>query len=100
MHPVRYALLAAAVILAGAFFPHHNYNYFVLLRWVVFATAAWAAVVESERKRVFAVVVFCLVAVLHNPFMKFTFHRDTWLALDGLTAVWFAIMMFFPSKKS
>ena len=91
MPPLRIALLVAALVLVGAFFPHHSYNYFVLLRWVVFGTAAWAAVVEGDSKRRVACVVFCLVALLHNPFLKFSFHRGTWLVIDGMTAAWFAL---------
>ena len=51
MLPIRYALIASALIAAGAFYPHHSYNYFVLLKWVVFATSIWAAIIESGKKR-------------------------------------------------
>lgn len=88
MHPVRYALILSAILAAGAFYPAHNYNYFILLKWVVFATSAWAAVLEGEKKRTFSVIVFCAVAVIHNPFMRFHFDRETWLVIDGVSALW------------
>lgn len=88
MHPIRYALIVSGLIAAGAFYPHHSYNYFVILKWVLFATSIWAAVLEGENKRTFAVVVFCAVALIHNPIMKFHFERDVWLIIDGISAGW------------
>lgn len=95
LHPIRYALIISALIVAGAFYPHHSYNYFVLLKWAVTGTAVWAAVAEGEKKRTFAVMIFCMVALIHNPFFRFSFPRDTWLVIDGITAVWFMFMTFF-----
>lgn len=98
MHPIRYALIVSALVAAGAFYPHHNYNYFTLLKWVLFATSIWAAVIEVEKKRTFAVVVFCAVALIHNPFMRFHFDRNIWLAIDGSTAAWFCFRALLVSR--
>lgn len=98
MPPIRYALIASTLIAAGAFYPHHNYNYFILLKWALFATSVWAAVIESEKKRTFAVVVFCAIALIHNPFMRFHFERNTWLVIDGVTAAWFGFMALLVSR--
>jgi LPS sulfotransferase NodH len=89
MHPLRYALIVSALLAAGAFLPHHGYNYFVLLKWAIFATAVWAGVVEGQKRRTFAVMVFCIIALIHNPLMRFHFERNVWLVIDGITAVWF-----------
>ena len=88
MHPIRIALIISGILAAGAFYPHHSYNYFVLLKWVLFATSIWAAIFESEKKRTFTVVIFCAVALIHNPFMRFHFERNTWLMIDGITGAW------------
>lgn len=90
MNGVRTALGISILILLGAFLPHHGYNYFILLKWVVFLTAGWAASVLSKNQPP-SFFIFVAVAVLHNPFLKFHFLRDTWLVLDGVTAAWFAI---------
>ena len=99
MQPIRYALIASALLAAGAFYPHHNYNYFVLMKWVVFGTSTWAAFLEGEKKRTFAVTVFCAVALIHNPFMEFQFERKTWLVIDGVTAAWLALQVFNLGTK-
>jgi hypothetical protein len=53
MNPLRVALLVSAMLAVGAFYPTHSYNYFVLLKCALFATAIWAAIVEGEKKRTF-----------------------------------------------
>jgi hypothetical protein len=88
MPPIRYALIASAILAAGAFYPHHSYNYFVLLKWVLFATSIWASIIEGEKKGTFSVAVFSVIALIHNPIMKFHFDRNVWLAIDGLTVAW------------
>lgn len=90
MSPIRIALIISGILAAGAFYPNHSYNYFVILKWVVFSTSIWAAVSEGENKRTFAVVVFGAIALIHNPIMRFHFDRNIWLVIDGLTAAWFA----------
>ena len=90
MNPLRIALFVSALLAAGAFYPDHSYNYFVLLKWVVFATSIWAAVIVGENKQTFSVVVFGAIAIIHNPIMRFHFDRTIWLVIDGVTAAWFA----------
>ena len=99
MQPIRYALIISALLAAGTFYPHHNYNYFILLKWALFATSIWAAMIAGEKKRTFAMVVFCAVALLHNPIMRFHFVRDTWLVIDGVTAAWFVLQAIKPNTK-
>jgi len=96
MHPIRYALIVSAILAAWAFYPHHNYNYFILLKWALFATSIWAAVIEGEKKRTLAVVLFCAIALIHNPIMKFHFVRYTWFVIDGVTAAWFVLQAIKP----
>lgn len=86
MNPLRIALFVSALLAAGAFYPNHSYNYFVLLKCALFATAIWAAVVEGEKKRTFAAIVFGAIAIIHNPIMRFHFDRNIWLGIDGVTA--------------
>ena len=99
MSPIRCALIASALLAAGVFFPHHSYNYFVLLKWVLFSTSIWAAVIEAEKKRTFAVVVFSALALIHNPIMRFHFDRNIWLVIDGASAAWFAFQALKPQTK-
>lgn len=87
---IRIALGLSTLLLAGAFLPHHSYNYFILLKWVVFLTAVWAASKLSKNQSL-AFFIFVGVAILHNPFLKFHFSRDTWLVFDGISALTFLL---------
>ena len=99
MPPIRIALIVSGILAAGAFYPDHSYNYFLLLKWVVFATSIWAAVIEGENKQTFSVVVFGAIAIIHNPIMRFHFDRNTWLVIDGATAAWFAFQSLKTKTK-
>jgi uncharacterized membrane protein len=81
------ALIFSVLVLLGAFYPDHNYNYFVFLKWVVFGTSAWAAVGVAQGQNKVLTWIFITSAIIHNPIMKFRFQRETWLWIDGLTAL-------------
>ncbi len=98
--PLRFVLIFSALIAAGAFYPHHSYNYFVLLKCVLFATSIWAAIIEGENKRIFGVVAFVAVAIIHNPIMRFYFERNTWLVIDGVTAAWLVFRAITMNSKN
>ncbi len=100
MPPIRCALIASALVAAGAFYPHHSYNYFVLLKWMLFATSIWTAVIEGEKNQTFAVIVFWTIALIHNPIMKFHFDRNIWLEINEISAVCFAIQSLKPQIKN
>lgn len=92
MKPVQYALLFSAAVLLGAFYPDHSYNYFVFLKWVVTVSAIWGAINAHENPRQITTFILAGAAILHNPILKFSFERETWLVLDGATAVLFLVL--------
>ncbi len=102
MKPVQYALLLSAAILLGAFYPNHSYNYFVFLKWVVTVSAIWGAINAHENARQITTFILAFAAILHNPILKFSFERETWLVLDGVTVVLFLILAasIKPLKRS
>jgi hypothetical protein len=100
MSPIRIALILSGIMAAGAFYPQHSYNYFILLKWMVFATAIWAVAIETEKKRTFAIAVFCAIALVHNPIMRFHFDRSTWLVIDGLSAAWLIFRAITMNSKN
>jgi hypothetical protein len=94
MNAFRIALALSILLLAGAFYPDHSYNYFVLLKWMVFGTSIWGAVRAAEIKSTATIWIFVASAIIHNPIMKFHFGRETWLWVDGITGVIFIVLMF------
>ncbi len=72
----------------------HSYDYFVLLRWVVCATAAFTAYVASEQERIGWVWVFGIVALLFNPIIPVHLSRQTWAPIDIGTAIVMIVSLF------
>ena len=92
MKPAQYALLFSAAVLLGAFYPDHSYNYFTFLKWVVTVSAIWGAIHAHENGRQIPTFILASAAIIHNPILKFSFERETWLIVDGATAVLFLVL--------
>jgi hypothetical protein len=99
MNAFRIALALSILLLTGAFYPSHSYNYFVLLKWVVFGTSVWGMIRAADTKSTPAIWIFVASAIIHNPIMKFRFERETWLGVDGITALIFIVLMFRMYKS-
>lgn len=75
------AVLISAVLCFGALAPM-PYNYFRLLRWVVFLTSCWGAYRLRDRFWESVAPFYLSVAVLLNPLLPFHFKRGTWNTID------------------
>lgn len=78
MKPIHYLVLLSVGLLAGSFYPEHEYAYFLFLRWVVCLTAIFCAYLSQKGERHLFLVIFAIVAILFNPIEKFTFATFTW----------------------
>lgn len=82
--------LVAALLLAVFPLP---YGYYQLLRLVTFGLMAWYAVASWSNKRTKLVIgLSALLAALYNPFIRVHFDRDTWSAINVLTATIVAVL--------
>ena len=82
--PIQVILAAIAIlIVAAAPLP---YGFYMLVRIVATVVFVWAAVVSVQRKRITLAIVFGLVAILFNPFLKVHFDKEVWMVLDLLAA--------------
>lgn len=81
-----WVVYAAAVFcfVAAANLP---FGFYLLLRWVVCATAIALAVETYRRKMNGWVWGISLLALLFNPVLRFHFDRDTWRVLDVLAGI-------------
>ena len=80
----------ARVIAAAMLFwalDRHKYDYFVLLRWVTCAVAAYGAVLASEVRRISWTWTLGIVALLFNPILPVHLKRETWAVIDVATGV-------------
>lgn len=95
------ARVGAVVFLLLAASGEMGYEFYKLLRFVVFGAALACGfqalrTAKGEWGRTLWTVAFGLIAILFNPFDKFDLDRETWVPIDLLSAVAFAV----PGLKS
>jgi len=84
------AIIVAKLIAAGMLFwalGRHGYSYYVLLRWVVCAVAAFAAFRASEFGKKGWGWTFAIVALFFNPIIPVHLTRQTWGFIDAGAAL-------------
>ncbi len=83
--------VACLLIAAVATLP---YGYYVLLRWVVTATALYAAWSSFRAKRELWFYFLGLVAIVFNPLLPLHLTREIWQPLDVAAASLFVARAF------
>ncbi|MCO4253604.1 DUF6804 family protein [Pseudarthrobacter raffinosi] len=99
VHPAAWPAAVGAVFLmlatVGA-----QYEFYIVMRWVVTAMAIWMSVVAGSLNRTVWVVVFILIALLFNPFIPLYATREFWVPFDtaGFVLFWVAGVKLRASK--
>mgnify|MGYP001072638627 CR=1 FL=1 len=86
------SLIAAIMLLAAL--GKWPYGYFILLRWVVTASAVFVAIVALNTKQYWGIWLFGLLAILFNPIAPVHLNRTTWQPIDVVTAGIFVAAVF------
>lgn len=90
--------LIAAIMLVGAL-AKWPYGYYTLLRIVVCGTAVFSAFLGYATNRIWAIWPFGAIALLFNPLISVHLKKDTWQAIDLLTAIVFVVGIFALKYK-
>jgi len=94
------ALLIAAVFLFLALFDGWPYGFFTLLRFVIFAIAAYIVWMAYEAKKEKWVWIFGFLAVLFNPFIIIHLNREIWSFIDLIVGVFMIVSIFVLKLES
>ena len=87
---LKIALLVASLMLCVAVFPRLSYDFYVLLKWVVFGAAVYGALVLKDAPRIaWHFWPLVLVALVFNPWAPVSLTQLTWLIVDLGTATYF-----------
>lgn len=73
------------------FFP---YGYYILLRWVVTASAAFLVYIAYNLKKRFWVILMSLVGLLFNPVAPVYLNKETWVIINFIVAILFLVSIF------
>ncbi len=93
------ALLIAAAFLFVALFDGWPYGFFMLLRFVVFASSAYVAWIVYETQKEKWVWIFGFLAVLFNPFIVIHLNREIWSVIDFIAGVFLVASIFIFKLK-
>ena len=93
--------LISAVMLFGCFIDGLPYEYFKILRWVVFATCAYRSVLCLESKNQIWLWIFIIAGILFNPIIPIQLDRNIWLLIDGVLGLTmlFSILILQKGKR-
>ncbi len=93
--------LISLCLLVIAVFPIPEYNFFILLRWIITFAAVYITYVSYKSKKMYWSWVMGIVALVFNPIRTFHFEKETWAVIDIVVAVLFGvtILIFMIDKK-
>lgn len=74
--------LVAVVLVLGALGPVPFYAYYQLMNWVVLLAGAALALKAYQQKKLLAVALFALVAIVFNPIAPLYFTAQVWQIAD------------------
>ena len=83
--PFVLARVGAAVLLLFAL-GRNPYDFYTIMRWIVFGVCAYGAFTEFDRKRTIWAWTFVIIAVAFNPIAPARLSRETWAPIDMLAA--------------
>jgi len=94
-------IMLFACLLNQAHFLKLAYGYFILLKWVVTVCSGWVCYdLFSKKPQSRALVVFILITLLFNPIVPISFHKDTWVIIDAITAIIFGVYLAKDYNKT
>jgi len=74
------------------------YGYYILLRWIVTASAIFLIWIAYDLKKTFWLFLMGIVAILFNPIIPVYLDKGTWVIIDFVVAVLFLIAVFKLKK--
>lgn len=75
------------------------YGYYILLRWIVTASAIFLIWVAYDSKKTFWLFLMGIVAILFNPIIPVHLDKGTWVIIDLVVAIVFLVSIFKIRSK-
>lgn len=70
------------------------YGYYILLRWVIAASALFLVWASYELGKKFWLFLMAIVALLFNPIAPIHLDKETWVVIDFIVAMIFLVSIF------
>jgi len=76
------------------------YSYYNLLRWLVTISFVYFAYLSLIHWEIGFLIFYAFVAVLFNPFRKFTFQREIWHMVEYAVALITLLILIYKIRPS
>ena len=86
--------IISIVMLLLAILPIWPYGYYILLRWVVTASAIFLVWIAYNLKKTFWLFLMGIIALLFNPIAPIHLDKETWIVIDLIVATIFLVSIF------
>jgi len=75
------------------------YGYYQIVRFIGLVGFALLAYHASERKNKNEMIIYACLAMLFQPFLKFSLSRQIWNAIDVIVGIGLLISAIYPIKN-
>jgi hypothetical protein len=72
----------------------HPYDYFTIMRWIVFASSSFCFYLATKSKQSVWLWVFGIIGLLFNPIIPIHLARKTWSVVDVVSALVLVVSIF------
>jgi len=93
------ASIISVIILLLAIPAIWPYGYYILLRWIITASAIFLAWVAYDLKKTFWLSLMGIVTILFNPIVPIHLDKETWVIIDFIVAILFLVSIFKIKTK-
>ena len=77
------------------------YGYYVLLRWVICACAAFMTYFSFKQQKNVFVFAFIVIALVFNPILPLSLGKGLWVIVDAIAAfIFFGSLFVVKAEKS
>lgn len=94
---MKYLCVICAILLLLAIPTWLPYDFYILLRWVIFVSSIYISYIFYKSKLKSWMLIFIAVAFLFNPIIPLYLNKSNWVPIDLIAMVLFFITAY--SKK-
>lgn len=93
---IKYKNIASvvSVVMLLLAIPDLPYGYYILLRWVITASAAFLIWISYKLERKIWLFLMVAVVILFNPITPIYLDKEAWVIIDFIVAILFLVSIF------
>ena len=77
----------------------HSYDYYILLRWIVFSISIYCIYMHTKREEDEWIFLFLLIGLLFNPIIPLHLTRRTWKYIDIISGSLLLFSIYTKFRK-